>query len=86
VRLYRPDAIVGSEVRRLISSEAALSIARDTLVDQSGGHSGLACDYAAAFRRGIRSDGQRTIALIQGMAIGDVALASHVLRAWKASA
>jgi alanine dehydrogenase len=47
---------------------------------------GLACDYAAAFRRGIRSDGRRTIALIQGMAIGDVALASHVLRAWKASA
>jgi ornithine cyclodeaminase/alanine dehydrogenase-like protein (mu-crystallin family) len=56
------------------------------LVDQSGGHSGLACDYAAAFRRGIRSDGQKTISLIQGMAIGDVALASHVLRAWKASA
>ncbi|MGH9805946.1 MAG: hypothetical protein ACRD9W_01570, partial [Terriglobia bacterium] len=44
---------------------------------------GTACDYAAAFRRGIRSDGQKTIALIQGMSIGDVAFATHVIRNWK---
>jgi len=47
---------------------------------------GLACDYAAAFRKGARSDGQRTIALIQGMAIGDVAFAAHVIRARKGAA
>jgi len=45
---------------------------------------GFACDYAAAFRRGERSAGQRTVALIQGMAIGDVAFAAHVLRARQA--
>jgi ornithine cyclodeaminase/alanine dehydrogenase-like protein (mu-crystallin family) len=44
---------------------------------------GLACDYAAAFRDGKRSDGRKTIAIIQGMAIGDVAFAAHVMRAWK---
>jgi ornithine cyclodeaminase len=46
---------------------------------------GLACDYAAALRNGVRSDGRRTVALIQGMAIGDVAFAAHVLRARNAS-
>jgi ornithine cyclodeaminase/alanine dehydrogenase-like protein (mu-crystallin family) len=47
---------------------------------------GLACDYVTAFREGIRGDGKRTVALIQGMAIGDVAFAAYVLRAWQASA
>jgi ornithine cyclodeaminase len=46
---------------------------------------GLACGYAADFRRGTRSDGKRTIALIQGAAIGDVAFAAHVMRSWKAA-
>lgn len=44
---------------------------------------GLACQFAASFHKGQRSDGPRTIALIQGMAIGDVAFAAHVIRAWK---
>jgi ornithine cyclodeaminase/alanine dehydrogenase-like protein (mu-crystallin family) len=44
---------------------------------------GLACDYAKAFRKGNRADGKKTVAIIQGMAIGDVAFAAHVLRAWK---
>jgi ornithine cyclodeaminase/alanine dehydrogenase-like protein (mu-crystallin family) len=47
---------------------------------------GLACDYAAAFRKGTRSAGWRTIALIQGMAIGDVAFAIHVIRARQGAA
>ena len=46
---------------------------------------GLACDYAAALRAGRRSAGQRTVALIQGMAIGDVAFATHIIRARRAA-
>ena len=46
---------------------------------------GLACSYAADLRAGKRSDGQKTIAIIQGMAIGDVAFAAHVMRAWKSA-
>jgi len=40
----------------------------------------LACEYAADFRKGKRSDGPTTVALIQGMAIGDVAFASQAIR------
>lgn len=38
------------------------------------------CDIAAAFANGRRTQTGRTVALIQGMAIGDVAFAVHVLR------
>lgn len=38
------------------------------------------CDIAAAFSQGKRTQTGRTVALIQGMAIGDVAFAAHVLR------
>ena len=41
---------------------------------------GLACRYAADFRQGHRSDGRTTIALIQGMAIGDIAFAVYAIR------
>jgi ornithine cyclodeaminase/alanine dehydrogenase-like protein (mu-crystallin family) len=44
---------------------------------------GLACDYATAFRNGKRDAGKRTVAIVQGMAIGDVAFAAYVMRAWK---
>ena len=39
-----------------------------------------ACDIAAAFHEGRRTQTGRTVALIQGMAIGDVAFAVHVMR------
>ncbi len=35
------------------------------------------------FRRGVRQQTRRTVALIQGMAIGDIAFAAHVLRSRK---
>ena len=53
---------------------------RLTRADFEARISGLGCEYATGFSRGIRSDGMRTIALIQGMAIGDVAFAIHVIR------
>lgn len=46
---------------------------------------GRTCDYAAALRKGVRSNGGRTLALIQGMAIGDIAFAAYVMRARKSA-
>jgi ornithine cyclodeaminase/alanine dehydrogenase-like protein (mu-crystallin family) len=40
----------------------------------------LACDVVAGSKPGRRAPSERIVALIQGMAIGDVAFAAHALR------
>jgi ornithine cyclodeaminase/alanine dehydrogenase-like protein (mu-crystallin family) len=56
-------------------------ISRDGLIQQVDHR---ACNIAAAFREGKRTTGcGRTVALIQGMAIGDVAFAAHAVRRYR---
>jgi ornithine cyclodeaminase/alanine dehydrogenase-like protein (mu-crystallin family) len=58
-------------------------ISRDDLIKRVN-H--LACNIATAFHQGRRMTGNgRTVALIQGMAIGDVAFAAHALRRYRES-
>lgn len=81
-RLIVDDADYACEMGDGAAWIRAGQITREAFRDEIDG---FACDYAAAFRHGIRSAGQRTVALIQGMAVGDVAFAAHIIRARQAS-